>query len=119
MPERSGDIENNSPPQITPNWDRIAASKEFQNLVAKKRQFIFPVFAFFFAYFFLLPILIGYAPNLMSTPIIGAFTAAYAFALSQFLVGWLIAALYLRASNKFDRLAKEIRAQSTTRQEGK
>jgi uncharacterized membrane protein (DUF485 family) len=118
MPERSGDIENNSPP-ITPNWDRIAAGKEFQNLVAKKRQFIFPVFAFFFAYFFLLPILIGYAPKLMSTPIIGAFTAAYAFALSQFLVGWLIAALYLRASKKFDRLAKEIRAQSTTRQEGK
>jgi uncharacterized membrane protein (DUF485 family) len=119
MPERPGDIENNSPPQITPNWDRIAASKEFQNLLAKKRQFIFPTFIFFFVYFFSLPILIGYAPKLMSTPILGAFTAAYAFALSQFLVGWLIAALYLRASKKFDRLAKEILAQSITQQGGK
>jgi uncharacterized membrane protein (DUF485 family) len=118
MPDRPGDIENNSPP-ITPNWDRIAASKEFQNLVARKRQFIFSTFIFFFVYFFSLPILIGYAPKLMSTPILGAFTAAYAFALSQFLVGWLIAALYLRASKKFDRLAKEIRAQSTNQPGGK
>ena len=95
-----------------PNWDQIAASKEFQNLVTKKRQFIFPVFAFFFVYYFLLPILVGFAPNLMSKPIIGALTIAYAFALSQFVVGWLIAALYLRASKKFDSQEKEIRSQS-------
>jgi len=119
MPKRPGDIEKSSPPKITPNWDRIAASKEFQNLVAKKRQFIFPVLAFFFVYFFSLPILIGYAPKLMSTPIIGPVTAAYAFALSQFLVGWLIAALYLHASKKFDRQAKEILAQSNAEPGGK
>lgn len=106
-------MENTSPPQISSNWDRIAASKEFQNLVAKKRRFIFPVFAFFFAYFFALPILIGYAPKLMSTPILGPVTAAYVFTLSQFLVGWLIAWRYLRASAKFDRLTKQILAHST------
>ena len=72
-----------SHPQI-PNWDEIAATKEFQTLVRKKRQFIFPVFAFFFAYFFTLPILIGYAPKLMSTPILGPITAAYAFARLRF-----------------------------------
>src|ERR1700691_2309454 len=119
MPERPGDIENNSPPQVMPDWDRLANSKEFQNLVKKKRPIIFPTFIFFFAYFFALPILIGYAPKLMSTPILGPVTAAYAFALSQFPVGWLIAALYLRASKKFDRQAKQIRAQSITQQEGK
>jgi uncharacterized membrane protein (DUF485 family) len=115
----SAPSEKNPSPQTSPNWDRLAASNEFQNLVAKKRRFIFPVFTSFFAYFFLLPILIGYAPKLMSTPIVGPVTAAYAFALSQFLVGWLIAALYLRASKKFDRLAKEILAQSITKQGGK
>jgi uncharacterized membrane protein (DUF485 family) len=109
----SAPIEKNPPPQTPPDWDRIAATKEFQNLVRKKRQFIFPVFAFFFVYFFALPILIGFAPKLMSTPILGPVTAAYASALSQFPAGWLIAALYLRASRKFDRLAKEIQAQST------
>jgi uncharacterized membrane protein (DUF485 family) len=111
--------EKNPPPQTPPDWDRIAASKEFQTLVTKKRQFIFPVFAFFFAYFFALPILIGYAPKLMSTPILGPLTAAYAFALSQFPIGWLIAALYLRASKKIDRLAKEILAQSNVEPGGK
>jgi uncharacterized membrane protein (DUF485 family) len=111
--------ENNPPPQTPPDWDRIGATKEFQTLVTKKRQFIFPTFIFFFAYFFALPILIGYAPKLMSTPILGPITAAYAFALSQFPVGWLIAAFYLRAAKKFDRQAKEIQAQSTTNQGGK
>lgn len=102
-----------------PNWDHIAATKEFRTLIRKKRQFIYPTFALFFAYFFTLPILIGYAPKLMSTPILGPLTAAYAFALSQFPAGWLIAALYLRASKKWDRQAKEIRAQSLTQQGGK
>jgi uncharacterized membrane protein (DUF485 family) len=104
-------IEKNPAPQIPPNWEQIAATKDFQILVTKKRQFIFPVFAFFFAYFFALPILIGYAPKLMSTPILGPLTAAYAFALSQFPIGWLIAALYLRAAKKFDSQAKAIQAQ--------
>ena len=119
MPDLPGDIENNSPLQITPDWDRVAASREFQHLVAKKRQFIFPVFGFFFVYYFLLPILVGYAPKLMSTPVIGAFTLAYAFAMSQFLVGWLIAWLYLRASKTFDRLVKEVLAQNAIHQGGK
>ncbi len=33
---------------------------------------------------------------------------AYLFALSQFFVAWLIAGLYVRAANNFDRLAKDI-----------
>jgi uncharacterized membrane protein (DUF485 family) len=33
---------------------------------------------------------------------------AYLFALLQFLLGWTIAGLYLMASEKFDRLTKDI-----------
>lgn len=99
-----------------PNWAHIANTEEFQHLLTKKRRFIFPALSFFFLYYFLLPILIGFAPHLMSTQIIGTFTLAYAFAISQFFVGWLIAALYLRASAKFDRLAKEILARAKTEQ---
>ena len=62
-----------------PNWDHIAATKEFQTLIRKKRQFIYPTFALFFAYFFTLPILIGYAPKLMSTPISARLTCSLRF----------------------------------------
>jgi len=89
-------------------WDRIAASKEFQHLMATKRVFIVPAFVFFVVYYFALPVLVGYAPELMSRKVIGQVNLAYLFALSQFLVAWLIAWLYVKAANSFDRLSKDI-----------
>jgi uncharacterized membrane protein (DUF485 family) len=90
------------------DWDRIATSKQFQDLLALKKMFIIPALAFFFAYHFALPILVGHAPRLMSTRVVGTVTLGYLFALSQFLVGWLIAWLYLKASAKFDVLTNDI-----------
>jgi uncharacterized membrane protein (DUF485 family) len=89
-------------------WDRIAASKEFQDLMATKRLFIVPAFVFFVVYYFALPVLVGYAPELMSRKVIGQVNLAYLFALSQFFVAWLIAWLYVKAANSFDRLSNDI-----------
>jgi uncharacterized membrane protein (DUF485 family) len=89
-------------------WDRIAASEPFRKLLARKKAFIIPAFVFFFVYYFALPISVGYAPKLMSTRVVGNVTLAYLFALSQFVVGGVIAWLYLRASAKFDQLTKNI-----------
>jgi len=89
-------------------WDRIAASVEFQYLLTRKKRFIIPVFGFFFVYYFALPISIGYAPKFMSAPVIGTVNLAYLFALSQFVVGWIIAWSYLKAAAKFDQLTKDL-----------
>ena len=89
-------------------WDKIAASKEFNDLMATKRIFIIPAFIFFVLYYFALPVLVGYAPQFMSTKVIGKVNLAYLFALSQFFVAWVIAGLYVRAANDFDRLSKDI-----------
>ena len=89
-------------------WDRIAASKEFMDLMATKKTFIVPAFIFFVVYYFALPVLVGYAPQFMATKVIGQVNLAYLFALSQFFVAWLIAGLYVRAANNFDRLSKDI-----------
>ncbi len=89
-------------------WDRIAACAPFRNLLTKRKSFIIPAFLFFLAYYFLLSILVGYAPKLMSIRVLGTVTLAYLFALSQFVVGWIIAGLYLKASAKFDRSIKDL-----------
>src|SRR5260370_38851641 len=89
-------------------WDEIAESKPFQDLMATKRIFIVPAFIFFVVYYFALPVLVGYAPQFMSTKVIGEVNLAYLFALSQFFVAWIIAGLYVKAENDFDRLSKEI-----------
>ena len=88
-------------------WDKIAESEEFKDLMATKKIFIVPAFVFFVVYYFALPVLVGYAPQFMSTKLLGV-NLAYLFALSQFFVAWLIAGLYVKAANGFDRLAKHI-----------
>jgi uncharacterized membrane protein (DUF485 family) len=90
------------------DWNRIAVSVRFQRLLAIKKIFIVPVFVFFLVYYLMLPILLGYAPGFMSMRVVGTVTLAYLFALSQFVVGWTIAWLYLRASSRFDKLVKDV-----------
>ncbi len=90
------------------DWDRIAASEEFKALLAARRRFIVPAVIFFVVYYFALPVLVGYAPELMGRPVLGALNSAYLFALSQFFVAWLIAGLYVRAAARFDGMAREI-----------
>jgi uncharacterized membrane protein (DUF485 family) len=89
-------------------WDEIAESQQFKDLLATKKIFIVPAFVFFVVYYFALPVLVGYAPQFMSAKVFGVVNLAYLFALSQFFVAWLIAGLYVRAAADFDRLAKDI-----------
>ena len=96
-----------SPPSRA-EWNRIADSKAFRDLMAVKKVFIVPAFIFFVVYYFALPVLVGYAPQFMATKVIGQVNLAYLFALSQFFMAWIIAALYVRAANGFDRLSKDI-----------
>lgn len=99
-------------------WDNIAESKEFQDLMAIKKTFIVPAFVFFVLYYFALPILVGYAPQFMNTKVIGNVNLAYLFALSQFFVAWIIAGLYVKAANNFDRLSKDILNRAQNGKEG-
>lgn len=96
------------PAQSQSIWDQIAESKGFKDLMATKKTFIVPAFIFFLVYYFALPVLVGYAPQFMATKVIGQVNLAYLFALSQFFVAWIIAGLYVKAANNFDRLAKDI-----------
>jgi uncharacterized membrane protein (DUF485 family) len=90
------------------DWDRVAAMAEFKQLLASKRKFIIPATVFFIAYYFALPILVGYAPAFMDQKVLGVVNLAYLFALSQFFMAWIVAALYVRAAVKWDAMAHAI-----------
>ena len=87
------------------DWERLAASERFRNLLRAKRRFIIPAMIFFIVYYFALPALIGYARPFMETRVWGPVNLAYLFALSQFFMAWIIAALYVRAAARFDKMA--------------
>jgi uncharacterized membrane protein (DUF485 family) len=93
------------------DWERFAASERFRNLLKAKRRFIVPATIFFVVYYFALPVLIGYARPLMEKQVFGPVNVAYLFALSQFFVAWIIAALYVRAAARFDKMAAGVVSQ--------
>ena len=91
-------------------WEVLAASPEFRRLITAKRNFIIPAVIFFLVYYFALPLGNGLAPSLMNTKIIGNINLAYLFALSEFVMAWILAAVYIRRANRvFDPLAVAVR----------
>jgi uncharacterized membrane protein (DUF485 family) len=90
------------------DWNKLAASERFQALLKAKRRFIIPAMIFFVVYYFALPVLIGYARPFMEKRVLGPVNLAYLFALSQFFMAWIIAALYVKAAARFDRMAKGV-----------
>ena len=92
------------------DWEAIERDPDFRELVHAKRGFIFPATAFFIAYYFSLPILVGYWPEAMSRDVIGEINVAYLFALSQFAMAWIIMAMYVRRARVFDGMVERLLA---------
>jgi uncharacterized membrane protein (DUF485 family) len=93
------------------DWETLAASDRFRSLLRAKRRFVVPAMIFFIAYYFALPVLIGYARPFMEKRVLGPVNLAYLFALSQFFMAWTIAALYVRAAARFDKMAADVVSQ--------
>jgi uncharacterized membrane protein (DUF485 family) len=95
-------------PTDKPDWSAIERTPEFRALVRAKRAFIVPATLFFVAYYFALPALVGYWPDLMSTRVAGHINLAYLFALSQFVMAWAIMAVYVRRARRYDRMVARL-----------
>jgi uncharacterized membrane protein (DUF485 family) len=93
-----------------PDIDWVAAerSPEFRELVKKKRAFVIPATVFFMSWYFGFIILTGYAPDFMGREFLtDGLTVGYVLALSQFVMAWGLAVMYLRRAERvFDPLAE-------------
>src|SRR5438445_6462002 len=97
-------------PDDVAQWAGLEETDEFKQLTRSRLRFVLPATIFFLVYYFLLPLGNGLAPDFMRTNVIGHINIAYLFALSQFVVAWLLAWFYIRrANNVFDRLAAAVR----------
>lgn len=99
---------------ITPDWSALARRDDFQALLAAKRRFIIPATVFFLAYYMALPVLVGYFPAMMKKPVLGQVNGAYLFALSQFLMTFVMTWLYMRKAREWDRREHDLLASIDT-----
>jgi uncharacterized membrane protein (DUF485 family) len=90
--------------------EAVAKDPEMVELENRHRRFVWPITIFFLAYYLALPILAGTAPDLMGTKVFGEFTFGYLFALSEFLMAFVVAGVYARwAASRMDPLATDLR----------
>ena len=89
----------------------IQASPEFQDLRKKFRGFVFPMTAFFLAWYFLYVFLSIFAQDFMNTLLFGKITTGLILGLLQFVTTFAITFLYARWANKqFDPAADAVGA---------
>jgi uncharacterized membrane protein (DUF485 family) len=90
--------------------EAVGKDPEMVELEHRHQRFIWPVTIFFLVYYLSLPILAGTARDLMGTRLVGQFTFGYLFALSQFVMAFLVAWAYARwAASRIDPLATDLR----------
>jgi uncharacterized membrane protein (DUF485 family) len=83
---------------------------EVTELASRHRRFVWPMTVFFLVYYMLLMWLPSVAPGFMGRKLVGNFTFAYLFALSQFVMTFIVAWLYSRfARRRLDPLAAAYR----------
>ena len=89
------------------DWHGIERSKEFRELVKKRRSFVVPATIFFLAYYMAFIIVAGYAPDFMAESVYEGLTVGYCYALTQFVMVFVLGIWYLRkADREFDPLAE-------------
>ncbi len=92
------------------HWDRIYSSRPYRQMIRQKTGAVATMTVFFIVYYFALPVLVGYWPELMARTVWGKVNWAYLFAFSQFLMTWAIAYVYMRYAGRFDRITADILA---------
>ena len=83
----------------------------FGDLRRTFRGFVFPVTAFFLAWYFLYVLLSMFAPDFMGTPVVGNVNIGLQLGLGQFVSTFAITIVYVRWANRvFDPRAEELAA---------
>ena len=96
---------------LTPEEYRAAQnSPEFIDLKRRFRRFAFPMTVAFFAWYVLYLLLSTYAPDFMSTPVLGNINIGILLGLGQFVTTFVITHVYVAHANRqTDPIADEMR----------
>ena len=97
-------------------WDALIQDPRFQTLHRRKTLLLWGLMVLSVVYYFLLPIGAAYFQGLFKIRVWGVVNIGLLFALSEFVVAWVIALFYSRrAGREFDQLAAQIAAEYAPR----
>jgi uncharacterized membrane protein (DUF485 family) len=105
-----GSLDDPGPDRPADPWITAQASAEFAVLRRRLRGFVFPMTAFFLAWYFAYVLLAAFAPDFMGTPVVGNVNIGLIFGLLQFVSTFAITTIYVRFANRnLDPISDQIR----------
>jgi uncharacterized membrane protein (DUF485 family) len=109
-PSRSPTTGRMSAEEAVTATEAVGKDPEMVELENRHRRFVWPATIFFLIYYMALNVLAGTSPGLMGKKLVGEFTFGYLFALSQFVMAFVVAWVYSRwAASRIDPLASDLR----------
>lgn len=93
-------MSNHAPAEADDQYMAVQATPEFQALRKKFRGFVFPMTAFFLAWYFLYVLLSIFASSFMNKILFGKITVGLIFGLLQFVTTFAITFIYARWANR-------------------
>jgi uncharacterized membrane protein (DUF485 family) len=101
---------DNGPP--VDRWVAAHTGAEFVTLRRRLRGFVFPMTAFFLAWYFLYVLSAAFAPHFMAIKVVGNINVGLVFGLLQFVSTFAITTIYVRFANRnLDPVGGRIREQ--------
>ena len=93
-------MSNHAAAEADDQYMAVQATPEFQALRKKFRGFVFPMTAFFLAWYFLYVLLSIFASDFMNKALFGKITIGLVFGLLQFVTTFAITFIYARWANR-------------------
>jgi len=89
------------------DFEKIANSPEFKQLMKAKKRFLVPVSAVFLTLYFLLPILTSYS-TILNSSAIGPISWTWVYSLSLFIMTWVLCMTYVKRAARYDKMAEAL-----------
>ncbi|WP_414054503.1 DUF485 domain-containing protein [Macrococcus equi] len=89
------------------DYNKIAESKEFNDLVIARKSFIFPITIFFIVATLLFPILTGYT-TVLNNIAFWNISWAWVYAFLLFIMVWTLVTIYMSKAKAFDDASERI-----------
>lgn len=106
-------------PRVTrdggPDWRAIERSREFRELVRRRKAFLVPITVFWAGFFLTYLLLSALAPDLMGERVLGV-SLGFILSVAQVLMTWLVTFLYIRRADRvfepLERRAADVAART-------
>ncbi|WP_071393788.1 DUF485 domain-containing protein [Bacillus tuaregi] len=89
------------------DFEKIASTPEFKDLMKAKKKFLVPVSIVFLALYFTLPILTSYS-TILNRPAIGSISWTWVYSFGLFVMTWVLCMVYVKRAARYDKMAQNI-----------